>query len=126
LRGPSATESSASLRRARVGIPEFTTHRRDEFPPAADIVPTATGVPQSTPDRGRITPEVDQALELVQEDELLIKRVRSHAAAGCRVRSLVKVSSDRSAYVAVGLVDMGAQRRACLGDGAATPRQRGP
>jgi len=55
-------------------LPEFATHRRDGFAPAANIVPSAVGVPQST----RLSPdgydaEVHQALQLVQEDEPLIK-----------------------------------------------------
>ena len=55
-------------------LPEFATHRRNGFAPAADIVPSAVGVPQSI----RLSPdgyaaEVDQALRLVQQDELLIK-----------------------------------------------------
>jgi hypothetical protein len=55
-------------------LPECGTHRRDGFAPAADIVPSAIGVPQSTglsPDK--YAAEVDEALQLVQEDELLIK-----------------------------------------------------
>jgi hypothetical protein len=55
-------------------LPEFATHRRDGFAPAADSVPSAVGVPQSI----RLSPdeyaaEVHQALQLAQEDEPLIK-----------------------------------------------------
>ena len=102
-------ESSASIIRGSRSSLECGTDRRDGFASAADIVASAIGVRQSTglrPD-GHVA-EVDQALSLVQDDELLMQGRQPTQPPG--ITSVTRSRFQRQVCV----------RRECLFDAAGT------